>query len=140
VELIANAARACGAGGSVTIRLKYHSGRATLTVTHSGPPSGERQLSALLQQDGDYLLPLPGQGAGLGMSVVRQIVNLHEGSMLVEWSDGAPTVVVSLPTGPLPGRLPLESPRFSMGAGLHPTLVGLADLLPAEVFGEEGLD
>ena len=139
LELTANAAKAAP-GGRVTLRLQRRQGRALITLTHSGGSASPRQLAALLQQDTDAALPMPGAGAGLGMTVVRHIVRLHGGTLLVEWGNNAPAVVLSLPCGPLDPRLPVEAPRLQTSGGLHPTLVALADLLPARVFGDVELD
>lgn len=135
--LIANAAQASD-GGGVVFSLRQQGGRAVLTVSHSGPPADGRRLDALLQPGAG--LPLPGQGAGLGLSVARRIVALHKGSLLMEWGRTAPITVVSLPTGPLDGKATVRTPELQRGGGLDPVLMELSDLLPARVFGLEGLD
>lgn len=139
LELIANAARAAGEG-RVTLALRRQGGRALLSVSHNGPLPDPRQLTALFQQEGNGGLPLPGQGAGLGMSIARHIVELHQGSLLVEWGQAAPSVVLSLPTGPLDGRTDVRGPGLQQSGGLDLVLTQLSDLLPAHVFGLEGLD
>lgn len=139
LELIANAARA-SEGGGVVFSLRQQGGRAVLTVSHSGPPADGRRLDALLRPGVGEEPPLPGQGAGLGLSVARRIVALHKGSLLMEWGRTAPVAVVSLPTGPLDGRVTVRTPELQRGGGLDPVLMELSDLLPARVFGLEGLD
>lgn len=136
--LISNAARA-SQQGEVVLTLRRQGDRAYLTVSHSGPLPGERQLSALLQSD-EGELPLPGQGAGLGLSICRHIVRLHGGSMVMEWGQSAPAAAVSLPVGPLDGRLSVQTPILGRDGGLDPVLVELSDLLPAFLFGMEELD
>ena len=59
---------------------------------------------------------------------------LHGGSLLVEWGQSSPILVVSLPTGPLDGRTSVRSPRVQMDGGLDPVLVELADVLPRSLF------
>ena len=140
LELIANAARAAGEG-RVTLALRRQGERAFLSVSHNGPLPDSRHLTALFQEEGaGGELPLPGQGAGLGMSIARDIVALHRGSILVEWGQSAPTVAVSLPTGPLDKRLSVRTPTLQSDGGLDPMLTQLSDLLPAHVFGLEGMD
>ena len=139
LELTANAAKVMEQG-VITLRLRRRLGRALLSLTHSGGPANPRQLAALLQQDTDAALPMPGAGAGLGMTVVRRIAQLHGGTLLVEWGNDAPTVILSLPTGPLDPRSPVESPHLQTDGGLQPTLVALADILPARLFAETELD
>lgn len=140
LELIANAARAAGEG-RVTLALRRQGERALLSVSHNGPLPDSRQITALFQQEGNSGdLPLPGQGAGLGMSIARDVVSLHQGSLLVEWGQSAPAVVLSLPVGPSERRLSVRTPAFQRDGGLDPVLIQLSDLLPAHVFGLEGMD
>ena len=137
--LIANAAQASG-GGGVVLSLRRQGGRAVLAVSHSGPPAAGPRLDALLQPGVGGELPLPGQGAGLGLSAARRIAALHGGSLLMEWGRSAPAAVVSLPTGPLDGQVTVRSPELQRGGGLDPVLMELSDLLPVRVFGLEGLE
>lgn len=139
LELIANAARASERGG-VVLGLRRQGGRAVLTVSHSGPPADGRRLDALLRPGVGEETPIPGQGAGLGLSVARRIVALHKGSVLMEWGRSAPGAVVSLPTGPLDGKATVRAWGYQRDGGLDPVLMALSDLLPARVFGLEGLD
>lgn len=139
LELIANAARA-SEGGGVVLGLRRQGGRAVLTVSHSGPPAVGPQLDALLRPGVGEEAPLPGQGAGLGLSAARRIVALHKGSLLMEWGRSAPGAVVSLPTGPLDGKAKVRTPAYQRDGGLDPVLMALSDLLPARIFGLEGLD
>ena len=137
--LIANAARAAG-GGRVTLSLRRQGGRALAAVSDNGPLPDAKQIAAIFQQGGGEDLPLPGQGAGLGLPIARHIVALHKGSLLVEWGQSAPSVVLSLPTGPLDGRVSVHTPAIQRDGGLDPVLTELSDLLPPRLFGLEGLD
>lgn len=139
LELIANSARAVGRG-QVHLRLKAQGGRVLLTLSDSGDHPSQRQLAALLQQDSDQNIPAAGAGAGLGLSVVRRVVALHRGTMLVEWGDGAPVTLISLPTGPLNPRATVSTPNLQRDGGFSPLLTALADVLPASVFQLAELD
>lgn len=139
LELIANSARAVGRG-QVHLRLKAQGGRVLLTLSDSGDHPSQRQLAALLQQDSDQNIPAAGTGAGLGLSVVRRVVALHRGTMLVEWGDGAPVTLISLPTGPLNPRATVSTPNLQRDGGFSPLLTALADVLPASVFQLAELD
>lgn len=139
LELISNAARAAGEG-RVTLALRRQGERALLSVSNNGPLPNTQQIAALFQQGGGTDLPQPGQGAGLGLPIARHIVTLHKGALLVEWGRSAPSVVLSLPTGPLDGRLSVHTPTLQRDGGLDPVLTRLSDLLPPRLFGMEGLD
>ena len=139
LELISNSARAVG-HGEVWLRLRSQGDRAILSLSDSGVSVTQQQLAAMLEQNPGHGLPLPGQGAGLGMAIIRQIVALHRGAMLVEWSQGAPTVILSLPAGLSDTRTQVRTPPLQRDGGLSPLLVALSDLLPAALFEQEGQD
>ena len=58
--------------------------------------------SALFQEGLGEDVPLPGQGAGLGLSVARDIAALHRGSMLTEWVHTVPMAPASWPAAVRP--------------------------------------
>lgn len=136
--LISNAAQAMGEG-RVILALRRQGDRALMTVSDNGPLPDPRRIAALFQEGDD--IPLPGQGAGLGLSIARHIVTLHGGSLLVSWGESTPCIVLSLPTGPLDGRLSVHTPVLSQtDGGLDPVLTELSDVLPSRLFGLEGMD
>ena len=139
LELISNSARAVGRG-EMWLRLRSQGDRAILTLSDSGASVTQQQLAAMLEQNPGHGLPLPGQGAGLGMAIIRQIVTLHRGAMLIEWSQGAPTVIISLPAGLSDARTQVQTPPLQRDGGLSPLLVALSDLLPPVLFEQEGRD
>lgn len=138
--LIANGARAAE-GGRVVLALRRQRNRALLTLSDSGPLLDRRQLAAMLQDGGGPDIPLPGQGAGLGLSIVRSIVSLHRGEMIISLDQSAPVVMISLPTGPLEARTALRTPPPPQrDGGLSPVMVELSDVLPARLFRAEEMD
>lgn len=139
LELISNAAQAVGEG-RIVLTLRRAGRQALITLSDNGPLPDQRQMDALLHGEGMGDIPLPGQGAGLGLSIARHIVQLHQGAMMVELGASTPTVVIALPTGPLDGQSTLSTPRFQDDGGLDPVLVALSDVLPVHLFGMEGLD
>lgn len=139
LELISNAARAAGKG-TILIRLFRQGNRALLSLSDSRTPLTQRQLVAMLQQDSDQLLPSPESGAGLGLSIVRHITSLHGGALVVQFSQDAPAIVLSLPTEPLSPRVTVSTPVLQRDGGLSPLLAALSDALPASVFHLADLD
>ena len=139
LELISNAARAIGQG-TILVRLYSRGNRVLLALSDNGASPSQRQLVSMLQQDADHLLPSPESGAGLGLSIVRHIAILHGGSLLVEVGSTSPSVVLSLPTGPLNPHMTVSTPPLQRDGGLSPLLTALSDVLPASVFELADLD
>lgn len=137
--LISNAARAAG-GGTVTLTLRRRGNQARILIFNSGGPVDERQLDALFQGRPGAGLPLPGQGAGLGLSIARHIARLHGGTLFPYGGESAPGVLISLPAGTVAGRTSVRRPQLQQDGGLDPVLLELSDVLPASLFGMEGLD
>ena len=142
--LISNAAREAE---KVTVALRREEDtlrprkdRALIVVSGSGPVSDERRLNALLQGGPDGGIPLAGQGAGLGLPIARHIARMHGGTLMPFGGASSPGVLVSLPVGIQGGKVRVRTSPVQRDGGLDPVLVELSDLLPASVFGLEGLD
>lgn len=135
--LISNAARAAE---KVDVTLRRRGDQARIVVSGGNPAPDGRQLNAFLQGRPDGGIPLPGQGAGLGLSIVGHIVRLHGGTMQLSGGGAALKVAISLPAGAWGGKISVRTPPVQLDGGLDPVLVELSDVLPASVFGWEGLD
>lgn len=86
-NLVDNALRYTPAGGRVDVGVQLADGQACLTVTDTGPgiPAGERERVF------DRFYRLSGAdipGSGLGLAIVRQVVELHGGSVELEAAPG----------------------------------------------------
>ena len=85
VNLLANAAKYTDTGGRITLMLDADSGNATLTVRDSGIGIPKRFQSRIfdLYAQGAGILDAADPGRGLGLTVVRNIVRLHDGEVSV---------------------------------------------------------
>ena len=127
--------------GEVVLSLRRQGRRAFVRVSDSGPLPSQRQLAGLTRQDLGDELPLPSQGAGLGLDIARHIAALHGGSLLVSLGTQAPVITLSLPTGPLTGRVSVRTPpKLRRDNSLDPVLMELSDVIPLHIFALEGLD
>ena len=101
-NLVSNAVRFTPAGGTVTIRLRHIDHRAEIEVSDSGIGISGDLLPFVFDRfrQADSTLTRPFGGLGLGLAIVRHLVELHGGSVAVE-SGGAgrgATFTVALPT------------------------------------------
>lgn len=136
LELIVNAARAAGKGGTVTLSLFRQERRAVVALSGPGADDG-RPLPHLLSGDLPAgRIPQPGEGAGLGLSVVQRVLSLHEGTLMMERHDGLRTIV-AIPLVSKEEHIPFRSPLRDYDSGFSPALVALSDLLPSSVFAHE---
>lgn len=95
-NLLANAAQASPAGGSVTLALRFDQGALELRVEDEGPGIPSDVLAHIF--DPFFTTRVPGEGMGLGLAVVHGIVRAHDGTIRAENRDprGA-RLVVTLP-------------------------------------------
>lgn len=134
-QLLSNAFKYTPRGGQVLVELKFERGRAFLSVADTGRGIPEEQLEHLfdryLQTDA---LPLPPAGLGLGLSICQRIAQRLGGSLLADSREGRGTrVTVSLPDRRC-GDAAVEDVAVDYNGGFNPTLLGLADALPAGAF------
>lgn len=83
-NLLSNALRFTGPGGSVTIRAEQEQDRVAFLVEDTGKGVPEEELNHLFEQ----FYRAPGQdeksGAGLGLAIVKEIVRAHGGDVTAE--------------------------------------------------------
>ena len=102
LNLLDNAVKYGPAGQEVRITLKSESDRLRLTVEDEGPGIPDRDRERVWQRfvrlDRDR--ESPAAGAGIGLSVVRDLVSLHGGrASIEEGAAGGCRMVVSIPVG-----------------------------------------
>ncbi|WP_293799459.1 heavy metal sensor histidine kinase [Stenotrophomonas sp.] len=97
-NLLSNAIRHSPAGGTVTIRLGGDAAGAVIAVENPGEIPAE-QLPRLFDRfyTGDPARRAGGEGAGLGLAIVRSIVELHGGEISVVSNGGVTRFVMRLP-------------------------------------------
>jgi len=101
-HLIFNAVKFTGAGGTITVRTDGDDPEPTLTITDTGVGIPAADLPHLFDRfyrtaDADTRAD---QGAGLGLSIAKAIIDAHHGSLHVSSEPGHGTTVrIVLPAG-----------------------------------------
>ena len=100
INLLSNAVKFTPEGGSVRLDARRQGRMLVFEVSDTGIGIAEEDLARLcrpfVQVQNDYTRQF--EGAGLGLSIAKGLVELHEGAMSIQSSPGAGTVVsVSLP-------------------------------------------
>jgi len=100
INLVSNAIKFTPAGGAVSIKATRSGALAKLAVIDNGIGIAEQDLARIgepfTQVYNDYTRQF--DGAGLGLSLVKGLVNLHGGSMTIESAPGqGTTVTIALP-------------------------------------------
>jgi signal transduction histidine kinase len=82
-NLLANAIKFTGAGGSVAVRLRREDREGVIDVTDSGKGLSPAVLPHIFERfrQGDGVTAERKSGLGLGLSITRHIVEMHEGSV-----------------------------------------------------------
>lgn len=133
LELIVNAARAAGRGGTLTLSLARRGDRAVLTLSGPGRDDGRPLPQLLSGSSPTDRIPQPGEGAGQGLVLIQQVVALHQGTLMMERREGIHTIV-ALPIAPKGASLPVRTPTHDYTGGFSPVLVALSDLLEESAF------
>jgi cell cycle sensor histidine kinase DivJ len=124
INLVSNAVKFTPTGGSVVIGAKRTGERLRFWVSDTGIGISSDDLKRLgqpfTQVQNDYTRQF--EGTGLGLSLVKGLVALHEGAMMIESAPGdGTTVTVTVPiAGPhaaAPADVAAESEYLSNGAG-----------------------
>ncbi len=96
INLVSNAIKYTPAGGSITVSLRRKGDEAVLSVADTGIGIAEADLVRVFElfERG----AVTGQGTGIGLTVVRELVDAHEGSIGIDSAPGVgTTVTVRLP-------------------------------------------
>ena len=91
-NLIRNAGQAIRPPGTITIRARHHNGQVEIEIVDTGTGIPSDQLDKIY--DPFFTTKDPGKGTGLGLFIVRQIVEQNEGRISVRSAVGAGTTFV----------------------------------------------
>jgi signal transduction histidine kinase len=98
-NLVQNAARYTGDGGEIEVRLRGDGSAVSCTIANTGPGVPEAELPLIwerLHRVDRSRTRLSG-GSGIGLAIVREIVEAHGGDVGADSSDGRTTVWFRLP-------------------------------------------
>jgi PAS domain S-box-containing protein len=94
-NLIHNALQAMDNKGTLTIDLREKNKKVEVSITDSGKGIPTELMSKIFQPF--FTTKPPGEGSGLGLDIVRKIIEKHQGNIEVESQPGKTTFTVSLP-------------------------------------------
>ena len=106
VNLLDNALQYTGAGGTISLTASVREGMVAFAVADTGRGIPAAEIPRLFERfyQVDRARSGGGRHVGLGLAIVREIVDAHGGAIHVESTEGAgTTVTVSVPLAPLVG-------------------------------------
>ena len=89
LNLLINAAQAIDSKGIVTVRTGMHSSMIWVDIADTGPGISEQDLAEIF--DPFFTSKSPGKGAGLGLHLVRVVIEAHDGRTIVMSREGQGT-------------------------------------------------
>jgi signal transduction histidine kinase len=95
MNLIDNALDAVGVNGTVTITATADAGRVVATITDNGPGIPRDIMGRIF--DPFFTTKGVGKGTGLGLDIVRRLLQQHDGEIAVESAPGRTAFQVRLP-------------------------------------------
>jgi signal transduction histidine kinase len=106
VNLIDNAIYAIGKEGTLEIAIAQQAGQVIIEITNSGAEISDEIMPRLFEP---FFTTKPrGEGSGLGLDIVRQIVQKHDGEIQVQSQSGRTTFKVMLPLSRSMGEADVE--------------------------------
>lgn len=129
LNVVSNAFQFTSAGGAVTVAVQHHAagGRGVVTVGDSGPGIPDDEHSVVFER---FTQAIGGTskrsgGAGLGLSIARELVRLHDGTITVgEAPQGGALFTI---------EIPIHAPRDRMVGAGTPRLQQLVDEMDSAV-------
>ena len=93
VNLDTNALRFTTSGGRVTVSLQDRDGASKIAVADTGCGISSQHLPNVFDRFFRGDAPRTSQGSGLGLSIVKSIMQIHDGNVSVQSDVGRGTVV-----------------------------------------------
>ena len=98
-NLVSNAIRFSNAGGHIRVAAEREDGAVVLTVSDDGPGIPREVMPSIFQPFEAHAPQGRRRGAGLGLSIVKSLVELHGGDVDIRSEEGkGTTATVRLPT------------------------------------------
>lgn len=93
INLITNALRFTPSGGRVTVSLQHSDGASVIAVADTGCGISTQHLPNVFDRFFRGDAPRSSQGSGLGLSIVKSVMQIHDGNVSVQSDVGRGTVV-----------------------------------------------
>lgn len=140
-HLISNALKYTPDQGTVTVEIEQQETTLHVCVSDAGPGMTEQEIQQALTicKASDIYDDAKG-GFGIGLPIVLAIAQRHGGTLTITSTpDQGTTATMSLPIADKAyvGFSDVPAP-YTMSSGFNPTLLHLADALPAKAFGVRG--
>lgn len=117
VNILTNAARFCRAGDRVTVRVFDDGARAVIEVADTGPGIAAADVPHVFKRRWRGRNSRGVAGSGIGLAVVRELVEAHRGTVAVKSSLGAGTIfTIMLPLGLDQGDPTDRGPAVQLGS------------------------
>lgn len=133
-NLLSNAMRSSGSGGTITAQLTRRGGTLYLSIQDSGTGTDTKSLSSIFDRFRREPGPSTTSGLGIGLSIVDAVARAHGGVAIVDQSPGTGMrAVISLPIRQSGG---MRSPALHIDyAGERcRELIELSDVLPCSLY------
>lgn len=97
INLLDNAVKFSPEGGTVSVRIEENDNSLTVAVSNTGPEIPQENLSRIFDKFYQGDLSHSSEGSGIGLAIVKSIVQLHGGTVEAVSSRGMNTFTVKLP-------------------------------------------
>ena len=90
LNLLSNAIKYTPKGGEIIVHIKYKKEKVIVSVKDNGIGISNDKLGFIFEKFGqaNYCLTRPCEGSGIGLSLVKSLIELHNGKVYVESTEG----------------------------------------------------